>query len=202
MLACAGDVERVSLSVAASSRRQAPRGDCGGVAGSPTGFRPRETGSALILGQPWAQVETWNRFSPIVLRMAVSVLGSGSDVHDVVQGVFCRLLRKARTPRNPACLHPFVISFATASCAVVLVGGWRGRCMAGLGTQSTRGAGHRGAVGGALPGASLRKWSSPVSEPAELAPDRHVRRLAFRAREPNLGPCATGTPGQSRQGEE
>jgi RNA polymerase sigma factor (sigma-70 family) len=71
-----------------------------------------ELGSALIRGLPWAQVETWNRFSPIVLRMAVSVLGAGSDVHDVVQEVFCRLLRKARTLRNPECLHPFVISFA------------------------------------------------------------------------------------------
>jgi RNA polymerase sigma-70 factor, ECF subfamily len=71
-----------------------------------------ELGLALILGQPWAQVETWNRFSPIVLKMAVSVVGSESDARDVVQEVFCRLLRKARTLRNPDCLHAFVISFA------------------------------------------------------------------------------------------
>jgi RNA polymerase sigma factor (sigma-70 family) len=71
-----------------------------------------ELGRALIRGEPWAQVETWNRFSPMVLKMAISVLGSRADAADVVQEVFCRLLRKARTLRDPACLHPFVVSFA------------------------------------------------------------------------------------------
>lgn len=71
-----------------------------------------ELASALILGEPWAQIETWNRFSPIVLKMAVSVIGSESDARDIVQEVFCRLLRKAKTLRDPECLHPFVVSFA------------------------------------------------------------------------------------------
>jgi RNA polymerase sigma-70 factor, ECF subfamily len=71
-----------------------------------------ELGRALIAGEPWAQIETWNRFSPVVLKMAVSVLGSQADVHDIVQEVFSRLLRKAKTLRNPDSLHAFVVSFA------------------------------------------------------------------------------------------
>ena len=91
-------------------------------------FSMAELGRALIRGEPWAQEETWNRFSPVVLRMAVSVLGSRSEIHDVVQEVFCRLLRKARTLRDPACLHAFVVSFAIrvlkAELHVRRVRGW------------------------------------------------------------------------------
>jgi RNA polymerase sigma factor (sigma-70 family) len=71
-----------------------------------------ELGRALIRGEPWAQKATWNRFSPVVRKMAASVMGAGADVRDVVQEVFCRLLRKARTLRDPECLHAFVVSFA------------------------------------------------------------------------------------------
>lgn len=81
---------------------------------SPDGDRASdaELGSALISGEPWAELETWNRFSPAVRKMAAGVLGADSEIPDVVQEVFCRLLRKAKTLRNPECLHPFVISFA------------------------------------------------------------------------------------------
>lgn len=71
-----------------------------------------ELGAALIAGEPWASEEVWNRFSPVVLKMAVSVVGSRSDALDILQEVFCRLLRKGKTLRDPACLRPFVISFA------------------------------------------------------------------------------------------
>lgn len=71
-----------------------------------------ELGRALIRGEPWAQLETWNRFAPDVRRMAIGVVGSDSDARDVVQEVFCRLLRKARTLRDPDCLRAFVVSFA------------------------------------------------------------------------------------------
>lgn len=71
-----------------------------------------DLGRALIRGEPWAQKATWNRFSPVVRKMAASVMGAGADVRDVVQEVFCRLLRKARTLRDPECLHAFVVSFA------------------------------------------------------------------------------------------
>jgi RNA polymerase sigma factor (sigma-70 family) len=70
-----------------------------------------DLGRALIRGEPWAQRATWNRFSPVVRKMAASVMGAGTDVRDVVQEVFCRLLRKARTLRDPECLHAFVVSF-------------------------------------------------------------------------------------------
>lgn len=71
-----------------------------------------DLGRALIRGEPWAQKVTWSRFSPVVRKMAASVMGSGADVRDVVQEVFCRLLRKGRTLRDPECLHAFVVSFA------------------------------------------------------------------------------------------
>jgi len=71
-----------------------------------------ELGRALIRGEPWAQKATWNRFSPVVRKMAASVMGAGADVRDVVQEVFCRFLRKAGTLRDPECLHAFVVSFA------------------------------------------------------------------------------------------
>lgn len=71
-----------------------------------------DLGRALISGVAWAYAETWNRFGPIVRKMAVSTLGSESDAEDIVQEVFCRLARKASTLRNPDSLHSFVVSFA------------------------------------------------------------------------------------------
>ncbi len=71
-----------------------------------------DLGRALISGAAWAYAETWNRFSPIVRKMAVGTLGSESDAEDIVQEVFCRLARKAKTLRNPECLHSFIVSFA------------------------------------------------------------------------------------------
>jgi RNA polymerase sigma-70 factor (ECF subfamily) len=67
---------------------------------------------ALISGAAWAYAETWNRFSPTVFNMAVSALGSSSEAEDIVQEVFCRLARKAKTLRKPECLRSFVVSFA------------------------------------------------------------------------------------------
>jgi len=67
---------------------------------------------ALVTGASWAFEETWNRFSPLVFNMAVSALGSPSEAEDIVQEVFCRLARKAKTLRQPECLRSFVVSFA------------------------------------------------------------------------------------------
>ena len=67
---------------------------------------------ALIAGAAWAYAETWNRFAPIVFNMAVSTLGSSSEAEDIVQEVFCRLARKAKTLRKPECLRSFIVSFA------------------------------------------------------------------------------------------
>jgi RNA polymerase sigma-70 factor (ECF subfamily) len=67
---------------------------------------------ALVAGTAWAYAETWNRFAPIVRKMAVSALGSESEADDIVQEVFCRLARKAKTLRKPESLHSFIVSFA------------------------------------------------------------------------------------------
>ena len=67
---------------------------------------------ALISGATWAYTETWNRFSPTVFKMAVSTLGLSSEAEDIVQEVFCRLARKAKTLRKPECLRSFIVSFA------------------------------------------------------------------------------------------
>ncbi len=80
----------------------------------PAGDRLSDTdlARALVAGAAWAFGETWNRFAPIVLKMAVSTLGSESEADDIVQEVFCRLARKAKTLRKPECLHSFIVSFA------------------------------------------------------------------------------------------
>jgi RNA polymerase sigma-70 factor (ECF subfamily) len=67
---------------------------------------------ALVTGAAWAYAETWNRFAPVVFNMAVSSLGSPSEAEDIVQEVFCRLARKAKTLRQPECLRSFIVSFA------------------------------------------------------------------------------------------
>jgi RNA polymerase sigma-70 factor (ECF subfamily) len=67
---------------------------------------------ALIAGATWAYAETWNRFAPVVFNMAVSALGSTSEAEDIVQEVFCRLARKAKTLREPDRLRSFIVSFA------------------------------------------------------------------------------------------
>jgi RNA polymerase sigma-70 factor, ECF subfamily len=67
---------------------------------------------ALIAGAAWAYAETWNRFRPVIFKMAVSTLGSSSEAEDIVQEVFCRLARKAKFLRKPESLHSFIVSFA------------------------------------------------------------------------------------------
>lgn len=67
---------------------------------------------ALVSGATWAYAETWNRFAPVVFNMAVSTLGSASEAEDIVQEVFSRLARKAKTLRQPESLRSFIRSFA------------------------------------------------------------------------------------------
>jgi len=71
-----------------------------------------DLGRALATGAAWAYSETWNRFAPVVFNMAVSALGSPSEAEDIVQEVFCRLARKAKTLREPEHLRSFIVSFA------------------------------------------------------------------------------------------
>ncbi len=67
---------------------------------------------ALIAGDTWAIEEMWHRFAPMVLVTAERCLGSKPDAEDIAQEVFYRVVRKAKTLRDPNCLRSFIYSFA------------------------------------------------------------------------------------------
>ncbi|HEX7598636.1 MAG TPA: sigma-70 family RNA polymerase sigma factor [Polyangia bacterium] len=67
---------------------------------------------SLIAGEPWATIEVWHRFAPMVLTMATRTLGSEAEADDVAQEVFQRLFRKVKTLREPDRLRSFVFSIA------------------------------------------------------------------------------------------
>ena len=78
------------------------------------GARARDADLArgLVAGESWAIAETWHRFAPMVLMTAERSLGSRTEAEDVVQEVFCRVFRKAKTLCEPDRLRSFVYSFA------------------------------------------------------------------------------------------
>jgi RNA polymerase sigma-70 factor (ECF subfamily) len=67
---------------------------------------------ALIAREPWAHAATWNRFAPMVFRMASRALGNDYEAEDVTQEVFFRLFARANTLQNPESFRSFVTSFA------------------------------------------------------------------------------------------
>ncbi len=67
---------------------------------------------ALIAGAAWAIDETWHRFAPKIHSMAYRALGVESEAEDVVQEVFHRVFRKAKSIREPDKLHRFIRAFA------------------------------------------------------------------------------------------
>ena len=67
---------------------------------------------ALGAAEPWAAVETWRRFAPMVLTLAKRTLGSASDAEDVGQEVFQRVYRKVRTLREPDSFRNFIYTCA------------------------------------------------------------------------------------------
>jgi RNA polymerase sigma factor (sigma-70 family) len=67
---------------------------------------------ALITGNAWAIDETWNRFAPMIHMMASRALGVESEAEDIVQEVFHRVFRKAKTLRDPDKLRNFIYAFA------------------------------------------------------------------------------------------
>ena len=85
-----------------------------GLVAQPTHTHLSDTDLALALidGAPWAYEETWKRFVPLVFNMAVSTLGSASEAEDIVQEVFCRLARKAKSLRKPESFRSFIVSIA------------------------------------------------------------------------------------------
>jgi RNA polymerase sigma-70 factor (ECF subfamily) len=74
----------------------------------------------LVDGEPWAIGEVWHRFAPMVLTMAERCLGSSSEADDICQEVFCRVIRRAGTLRDPECLRSFIYSFAVRAVKTVL----------------------------------------------------------------------------------
>ena len=71
-----------------------------------------ELARGLASGAFWAISEIWQRFAPMVLRMAQRSLGSRSEAEDIAQDVFYQLCRKAPTLREPEKLRSFVYSLA------------------------------------------------------------------------------------------
>jgi RNA polymerase sigma-70 factor, ECF subfamily len=71
-----------------------------------------ELARALASGALWAITETWQRFAPMVLKLAERTLGSRSEAQDIAQDVFFHVCRKAAALREPEKLRSFVYSFA------------------------------------------------------------------------------------------
>ncbi len=70
-----------------------------------------ELARALLVGDPHAQHVTWQRFSPLVVRMARRAFGR-HDAEEVVQEVFLCLFRRVHTLRVPVAFRGFVIAIA------------------------------------------------------------------------------------------
>ena len=64
----------------------------------------------LMAGDPAAPRLIWQKFLPLVRRMARRALGAGADIDDVVQEVFCCLFRGIRQLREPEAFRAFVIT--------------------------------------------------------------------------------------------
>ena len=67
---------------------------------------------ALSAGEPWAAVETWRRFAPMVLTLARRTLGSATEAEDIGQEVFYRVYRKVGTVREPDSFRNFIYTCA------------------------------------------------------------------------------------------
>jgi RNA polymerase sigma-70 factor (ECF subfamily) len=82
------------------------------IAPEPDSITDAELARALIEGKAWAMSQTWYRFAPEVVILAMRTLGSESEAEDLAQEVFQRVFAKAKTLREPERLRSFVFSFA------------------------------------------------------------------------------------------
>lgn len=71
-----------------------------------------ELARALLADESWAPAAVWNRFAPMVFRMASRALGNDYEAEDLTQEVFFRLFARAKTLQNPDSFRSFVLSFA------------------------------------------------------------------------------------------
>jgi RNA polymerase sigma-70 factor, ECF subfamily len=68
---------------------------------------------ALVAGEAPAPRRAWERFAPMVRRIARRTLGPDTDVEDIVQLVFMKLFARVHTLREPQALAAFLISITT-----------------------------------------------------------------------------------------
>lgn len=71
-----------------------------------------ELARALLVGHPDARHVTWQRFSPLVMRMSRRIFHCAEDAEEVVQEVFLCLFRRVHTLRVPVAFRGFVIAIA------------------------------------------------------------------------------------------
>lgn len=66
--------------------------------------------AGLREGRPWAERQLVERFSPLVERILVRILGGGSDLDDLSQEVFLRAFTRLETLRDPSALRQFMVA--------------------------------------------------------------------------------------------
>ena len=65
---------------------------------------------AVLAGEPWAQREVWERFSPMVHGVLRRALGPSHDFEDLLQDVFLRVFDRVTGLRDPSALRSFIYS--------------------------------------------------------------------------------------------
>ena len=68
--------------------------------------------AALVRGEPTAWTELVDRFGPDVQRLGAGALGVDSDLADIVQDVFVRVMERIHQLRDPAALKSWIASVA------------------------------------------------------------------------------------------
>ncbi len=68
--------------------------------------------AALVRGDPSAWTELVDRFGPDVQRLVAGALGVDSDLADIVQDVFVRVMERIHQLRDPAALKSWIASVA------------------------------------------------------------------------------------------
>ncbi len=71
-----------------------------------------ELAEALIAGESWAAVSTYQKHGPMVFRFLHRALGAFGEAEDLTQEVFLHVFSKVRGLRNRYALRSFVLSVA------------------------------------------------------------------------------------------
>ncbi|HEY4015481.1 MAG TPA: sigma-70 family RNA polymerase sigma factor [Polyangiaceae bacterium] len=83
---------------------------------APRGVAPHpedhDLADALIAGESWAAVSTYQKHGPMVFRFLHRALGAYGEAEDLTQEVFLHVFSKVRGLRNRYALRSFVLSVA------------------------------------------------------------------------------------------